>query len=77
MRRYSICCWLRETCTSGREVEEVKCVSTTGLGETAHFGREKVKGPDPCKIVDRGKSERDTGEVPSRRLDNDVLSPLC
>ena len=72
MRRYSICCRLRETCTSGREVEEVKCISTTGLRETAYLGREKVKGPVPCKIVDRGKSERDTGEVPSRRLDNDV-----
>jgi len=52
MRRYSVCHWLRETCTSGGEVEEVKCVSTTGLRETADFGREKVKGPDPCKIVD-------------------------
>jgi hypothetical protein len=52
MRRYSVYHWVRETCTSGGEVEAVQCVSTTGPGETANLGREKVKGPDLSKNVD-------------------------
>ena len=72
MRRHFICHWVRETCASDGEVEEVKCVSTTGLGETVNLGREKVKGPDPHQIVNRGKRKRVSGEVPSRGLDYDV-----